>query len=374
MANVKQFWQNGRFLSEQDLENFVWKALLQLLGLEPLARQYSVDKLHRCDILGVTSERQLAIIELKAVIDAGVVAQLTRYYHALTHQKPFQAEVDYEKPILLIAIGPEFHTNSVVEAKYSTLSFRFLKYVLFERQNQLYFGLNQEGDSCRVEHPISADLSFDSSLPAVPPALAKMLTPASQTVAQALIGARAKILASNHRIKETAAAAVWTYARGKTFAIAEIRTDRRHECALYLYLPLVKPRGRQTPACIKARVWLQGLSVTHIGFLLTKNMQPITDEEWIEQKFKLVGEAKVVKSWMRCGLIVDPEHELNNPAIRRVMLEKYNWGQCEWGLALSIEQYCQHLARYSLTDRIEDCRMLDGLIDLALHHLDKRKP
>jgi len=111
-----------------DLEDFVWKNLLQLLQLQPLAKQHSSDDRNRFDILGLSQDKSLSIIELKLGIDDGIVSQLTRYHESAKNRNSFTESADSEKTISLIAIGNDFHKNSLIDAKYSHLKFRFLKY------------------------------------------------------------------------------------------------------------------------------------------------------------------------------------------------------------------------------------------------------
>lgn len=87
-----------QFGNEFELEELVWKQLPALLNLKPFKRQFSI-RGQFCDILAIDEQRQLSIIELKNTEDRYVIQQLTRYYDALKHENPFNAEVDLEKPI-----------------------------------------------------------------------------------------------------------------------------------------------------------------------------------------------------------------------------------------------------------------------------------
>ncbi|MBC6435548.1 DUF91 domain-containing protein [Nostoc sp. HG1] len=61
-----------------------------------------------CDILALRENKQLVVLELKNAEDRYIVQQLTRYYDALKEVKPLEDEIDYQQPISLIAIKPNF--------------------------------------------------------------------------------------------------------------------------------------------------------------------------------------------------------------------------------------------------------------------------
>lgn len=74
--------EGWEFSSELAFENFIWENLEELLGLLPIQRQYMI-RGEICDILAITPQNQLVIIELKNTEDRYVVQQLTRYYDSL---------------------------------------------------------------------------------------------------------------------------------------------------------------------------------------------------------------------------------------------------------------------------------------------------
>ena len=102
-ARIKKIGEKWDFLSEADLEDFVWENLLELLQLQPLARQHSSDNRNRFDILGLSQDKSLSIIELKLGIDDGIVFQLTRYHESVKNLNKFTELVGDEKTISLIA-------------------------------------------------------------------------------------------------------------------------------------------------------------------------------------------------------------------------------------------------------------------------------
>lgn len=115
LRKVAQGWE---FASEKSLEDFVWSTLEDLLHLRPFQRQYAV-KGEVCDILALTADRRLVILELKNTEDRYVVQQLTRYYANLLEERPFSEVIDYEKLVRLIAITLELPLPNLPTAKLS---------------------------------------------------------------------------------------------------------------------------------------------------------------------------------------------------------------------------------------------------------------
>ncbi|AFY85646.1 endonuclease NucS domain-containing protein [Chroococcidiopsis thermalis] len=137
LKKVDNKWQ---FASENNLEDFVWSRLTSLLGLSGLKRQYRVYG-DTCDILALDENNRLVILELKNVEDRYIVQQLTRYYHSLLDEKPFQQQVNYQLPIRLIAVAPSFHYHNWIDKKYHQLSFEFMTFTLSQQQNEVYLQL-----------------------------------------------------------------------------------------------------------------------------------------------------------------------------------------------------------------------------------------
>ncbi|MGM3307958.1 endonuclease NucS domain-containing protein [Anabaena sp. WFMT] len=129
LVNLKPTGTGWEFATEADLEDFVWANLKHLFGLTPLKRQYFVNGQY-CDILALGKNQQLVVLELKNIEDRYIIQQLTRYYHALQEEKPFADEVDYQKPIELIAITPNFHRDNFTDRIYNHLSIRFFEFAI----------------------------------------------------------------------------------------------------------------------------------------------------------------------------------------------------------------------------------------------------
>ena len=137
---LKKVGQGWQFASENNLEDFVWGQLNSLFELSPLKRQYTAYG-DICDILALDKNSRLVIMELKNVEDRYIVQQLTRYYHSLLEEKPFQEQVNYQLPVRLIAVAPSFHRHNWLDRKYHKLSFEFMSFTLRQLENEVYLHL-----------------------------------------------------------------------------------------------------------------------------------------------------------------------------------------------------------------------------------------
>lgn len=108
------------FKSELLLEEFVWLHLQTLLDLKPIKRQYTINKQNRSDILGMTNEGRLALLELKKEGGKDSINQLLRYEKFLKQEQPKDdkfAQVDFNKNFLKIAIASHFNQATIDYAK-----------------------------------------------------------------------------------------------------------------------------------------------------------------------------------------------------------------------------------------------------------------
>ena len=128
-AIIKKKDGSIEFKSETELENFVFIHLDRLLNLSPIARQFRIGT-EICDVLASDNKNNLSIIELKNSEDRYIVQQLTRYYHGLIESKPKLDNIDYRKPVKLIAIAPSFHIHNFVDRIYTKLDFNFFTFDL----------------------------------------------------------------------------------------------------------------------------------------------------------------------------------------------------------------------------------------------------
>ena len=137
---LKKVGEGWQFASENNLEDFVWSQLNSLFELSPLKRQYTTYG-DICDILALDKNSRLVIMELKNVEDRYIVQQLTRYYHSLLEEKPFQQQVNYQLPVRLIAVAPSFHRHNWIDRKYHKISLEFMSFTLRQQQNEIYLHL-----------------------------------------------------------------------------------------------------------------------------------------------------------------------------------------------------------------------------------------
>ena len=131
LQKIGEHWE---FVSEEALETLVWTNLGILLGLEPLKRQFIVNR-EICDVLGVSASKQLYILELKNTEDRYLVQQLTRYFDHIITERPLADQVDYSQPVRLIAIAPDFHDHNWIDRKYCNLEINFYQFRLQSQQN-----------------------------------------------------------------------------------------------------------------------------------------------------------------------------------------------------------------------------------------------
>ncbi len=244
---IKLAGNTWEFANETALEDFIWDNLTAIFNLIPLERQRRING-ERCDIISVSQNKQLVILELKNSQDRGIVQQLTRYYANLAKNKLF--DVDYDLPVKLIAITPSFHPHNYIDREYSKLNFDFIEFKLItKRDSELYLHLNNVDTKQTWEAQIAYSLervhNIKDHLPPVPSFLAKMIEPCSPEQQQIILQVRERILCFHERIQEIKGANFVQYGRGKTKICAEIRantSDIRNMNfnlpVLYLYLPI----------------------------------------------------------------------------------------------------------------------------------------
>ncbi len=383
MANVRKLNGVWQFTSEQALEDFVWDRLPQLLDLEPLERQYFPTSQNRCDILARGDRGQLVVLELKVGTDDGIISQLTRYYHALQGERPFQEVIDYNLPLRLIALAPEFHDSNFIDIQYSRLSFELLRYELENAGEQPYFRLYEyprnEELSAQV---VPVEVEEEEEIDAPPRGLKKLLDNCSDRERQGFLAMRRKILLFDRRIREENKNGVIAYSRGKRLPLAEFRFDEKRQRVFpYLYLPFFKRRGRKKfwvdsgdISVERSKIWTDGEVVNHIGYMPKRNKKLITYDEWISGEFELSKQALNSLqgyrslSWSRSG-----DEKLKDRTFREQLIKKwFNPKLYILGLAIPIKVYCRFLEERQLVESPTEYTSLDRLVDLALQEFDKK--
>lgn len=252
LRKVASGWE---FESEKDLEDLVWNNLEKLFGYKPLKRQYQVSGQY-CDILAFGKNKELVIIELKNSEDRYIVQQLTRYYDALLDEKPFPEHINFQVPVVLIAVTPNFHRDNYTDRKYHQLKFNFLQFkIIFQEQK---FSL----DIINVDTTLNWKLDFDyfpenhikKDIPTPPKRFYQLIekcTPQEQTK---LLKFRQTILEFDYRMEEIVQDGGIYYGKGKTKYCAELRLNSKKELVLFLWLPRSFYSGKQENIT-RIRIW-----------------------------------------------------------------------------------------------------------------------
>ena len=253
-ASLIKTGSGWEFVSEEILEDFLYENLEKLLDLNVLDRQYIVNN-QRCDILAVDSNKKLVILELKNVEDRGIVQQLTRYYDALLDEQPFSDKVDYQQPVRLIAITPNFHRDNFTDRKYHTLDFQFLEFSVIENEDKFYISL-KDVDNGKISKTIIPykELENDLDLPDPPEEFLRLLSNFELSQQQHILEVRRKILKFDTRIQEFPSTSSIKYGNGsgKTNKLcAEILLDKR-ELILFLWIPY---KSGESSRIGRARIW-----------------------------------------------------------------------------------------------------------------------
>lgn len=225
--------------NEAVLEDLLWRNLSYFLIWFPLKdNSRLMDRFVTSYALG--KDGQLAILELKNIQDRYVVNQLTRYYAALMEQQPFQEQIDYSKPVRLIAIAPSFHKDNLSDQKYSLLDIELVEFAISQADACLTFELKQDiRQALKLEITCSQE-SNGVDIPSPPRALLNLLNKCSEDEYQNALKIRERILKFDKRVKEITGSSSTCYGSGKTRLCTEFRFDKeREKLAIFLWLPHV---------------------------------------------------------------------------------------------------------------------------------------
>ncbi|AFW95928.1 DUF91 domain-containing protein [Dolichospermum sp. UHCC 0352] len=235
---LRQVASGWEFESEKDLENLVWNNLEKIFGYKPLKRQYQVSGQY-CDILAFGKNKELVIIELKNSEDRYIVQQLTRYYDALLDEKPFPEYINFQVPIVLIAVTPNFHRDNYTDRKYHQLKFNFLQFKIICQEQK--FSLN----IINVDTTLNWKLDFDYSrenhlkkeIPSPHKRFYQLIEKCTPQERGKLLTFRETILQFDDRMQEISQDGGIYYGNAKTKHCAELRLDSKKELVLFLWLP-----------------------------------------------------------------------------------------------------------------------------------------
>ncbi len=367
-TRLRKLGQSWAFDSEAVLEDFMWSNLSHFFDLSPLKRQFSVDG-QICDILALDKDNRLSVLELKNVEDRYVVNQLTRYYGALVEQRPFQDQVDYSKPIRLIAIAPNFHKDNLSDQKYSLLDIELAQFSISQGDTCLSFELKHDG-----KEPVKMGISFPlkpdgEDIPPPPRALLNLLSECPEAVYQNALKARERILKFDKRIKEVTGSSSVCYGSGKTKLCAEFRFDRtRKTPALFLWLPHVTSTSLSAKKITaRMRLWTDWSQVTDIGHVPEGMGRKISFDEWRTASVRPLNKLLPSNSYGS-----SKEKYFSDSEFRRDFVERYKYlrrdPHYESGLALSINDYMK-LIGSETSDSLE--RLLDSALETWLQRLKR---
>jgi len=287
-----------KFASEAALENFIWGNLPQMFGVTPLKQQHIANG-EICDILAVDGDRGLVVLELKNVEDRYLIQQLTRYYANLLAEKPFQAEVDYSRPVRLIAIAPTYHRHNLIDKTYNTLHFELLQFSVVEEEEAFYLLLQAvEQDSVQKHlipyQPIKT--STVENIPEPPELLMRWLGGCTREEQEGFMRVRSKLLACSPRMKEIVDRSSIQYGSGKTRLCAEILFQQKAQRpVLFLWLPtpssyMFSKDREMPPGSVhvyvtrqllgRLRIWTDGHTISHVGHIPEGFGKMKTELEW----------------------------------------------------------------------------------------------
>lgn len=256
-VNLRKTGNSWQFATEADLEDFVWANLKELFGLIPLKRQYYV-KGQICDILALRENKQLVVLELKNGEDRYIVQQLTRYYDALQEVKPLQDEIDYQQPISLIAIKPNFHRDNFTDKKYHNLSIDFFELAVLADEFNYYLQIkNLDVDNekvSKIEIPYR-DGERNEDIPPPSRGLMNRLAKCSSEQQEGILKIRQKVLSFDKRMEEISSAVSFRYGNGNSKTskfCAEFYFDSKGIPIIFLWLGL---KNNSSDRISRARIW-----------------------------------------------------------------------------------------------------------------------
>jgi len=273
------------FISEAALEKFVWTSLIQLFELTPLKQQYNCNG-EICDIIAIDRDKGLVILELKNVEDRYLIQQLTRYYANLVEERPFLQEVDYSRPVQLIAIAPSYHRHNLIDREHSRLNFTLFKFSVFKEEESFHFLLQEVGkEFIHRKHLISyqpIESSNSGDIPDPPEQLLKWLGGCSKQEQEGFLKVRNEILCCSQRMKETVEKKSIFYGSGKTRLCAEICFHQSTQNPiLFLWLPTPSSLIHRNvyrenineiayikkPIIGRLRIWTNRITISHVGHI-----------------------------------------------------------------------------------------------------------
>lgn len=254
-VNLIKTGNSWKFATEADLEDFIWANLKELFGLIPLKRQYYVNG-QICDILALREDKQLVVLELKNSEDRYIVQQLTRYYDALQEIKPLENEIDYQQPIGLIAIKPNFHRDNFIDKKYHHLSIDFFEFAVLIDEFNYYLQIknldSEKVSKIKIPH---LDREINKDIPPPSRGLLNRLAKCSFEQQEGILKIRQKVLSFDKRVEEISSTVSLRYGNGNSKTskfCAEFYFDSKGIPIIFLWLGLKK---NSSDRISRARIW-----------------------------------------------------------------------------------------------------------------------
>lgn len=170
---LRQFRGKLLLKSELLLEEFIWLNLSKLLKINPLKRQYVINNKSRTDILGITHDQHLVIIELKKQSGKESIDQLIRYRdNILKHSwwSSILSEVNFNKDFVLIAIAGYFSKQAQEYAINMLPEALLFSYEIQKTQKNEYLLILRKQNH-KIYSQVSIDIMEDSLFESLPPFL-----------------------------------------------------------------------------------------------------------------------------------------------------------------------------------------------------------
>jgi hypothetical protein len=200
--------------------------------------------------------KQLVVLELKNAEDRYIVQQLTRYYDALQEVKPLEDEIDYQQPIILIAIKPNFHRDNFIDKKYHHLSIDFFEFTILLDELKYYLQIknldNEKVSKIKIPHQ-DRERNKDISPPSR--GLLNRLAKCSYEQQEEILKIRQKVLSFDKRMEEISSAVSFRYGNGNSKTskfCAEFYFDSKGIPIIFLWLGL---KNNSSDRISRARIW-----------------------------------------------------------------------------------------------------------------------
>lgn len=280
LRKVATGWE---FTSEAALEKFIWENLPALFQLKPLKRQYITTTGESCDLLAVDQQGGLVVLELKNGEDRYLIQQLTRYYASLLEAQPFAPEIDYNRPIQLVALAPTFHRHNLIDRQCHALPFKLLQFAIKQEEQSFYLVLQAVGERTVQTHPLPDRATIAPTIEDVtepPSLLTTWLGGCTAAEQEGFLRIRSKLLACHARMQEIIDKKAIQYGAGKTRLCAEMLFQQKtQKPSLFLRLPTPSTYNRviyaavdsnevigiRKPVIGRLRLWTDGQTLSQLG-------------------------------------------------------------------------------------------------------------